>query len=96
MASGGIAKIRRWMRAGDLRTDRGFGPGPWLTIRSGVESLEDVEAVSHTKKGETKPPRAQVPHGQDQDRSQYRHDTFNAGGSIGLRNRVTQPLTGVR
>ena len=67
--SGGSARIRRWINTGDRRIDRRVGPGPWLTMTSGVDSLEDVEAVSHAHEGQTKPPRAQVPDRQDQDRS---------------------------
>ena len=52
ITAGGIARISRWFRTGDRRIERRVGPGPWLTTTSrGAESLEDVEAVSHTQKG---------------------------------------------
>jgi len=52
IAIGGIARISRWISAGDRKIDSGVGPAPWLTMRSGAGSLEGVEAVSELQECE--------------------------------------------
>jgi hypothetical protein len=58
--------------------------------RLGDQSLEEVQAVPEAQKRESKPSGAQIPDCQHQDRLQYLHGSINAGGSVGLRPRVTQ------